>query len=124
MVSCLSAEGNDILTHLRVGAFNSQGIKEKIDDPNFLTDISRYDVFGVCETWLNKDNEKLIIPNYKFYPLSRKQENDQSRGGVGWFIKENLKKHIKILYDISTENIFFVKWTRIILILMMIFILQ
>ena len=99
-------EINGKLSHLMVGAHNCQGIKEKIDDPSFINVISKYDIFGICETWLNKDNEKIIIPNYKFYPLSRKMEKDQSRGGVGWFIKETLKKYIKILYDISTENVF------------------
>ena len=101
--------GSNIFSNLRVGSFNCQGIIGKIEDPNFLTNISKYDIFGVCETWLHRENEKLNIPNYKFYPLSRKCEKDQSRGGVGWFVKEKLKKHIKSLYNISTENIFFCK---------------
>ena len=49
------------------------------------------------------------MPNYKFYPLSRKKEKEQSRGGVGWFVKESLKKFIKIFYEISDENMFFCK---------------
>ena len=101
--------GSNIFSNLRVGSFNCQGIIGKIEDPNFLTNISKYDIFGVCETWLHGENEKLNIPNYKFYPLSRKCEKVQSRGGVGWFVKEKLKKHIKILYNISTEIIFFCK---------------
>ena len=98
-------------SHLRVGGFNCQGIKDKIEDPSFLTDMSKYDIFGVCETWLNKGNENLNVPNYKFYPLSRKKEKEQSRGGVGWFVKESLKKYIKILYEISDENMFFCKFS-------------
>ena len=96
-------------SHLWVGGFNCQGIVDKIDDPNFINDILKYDIFGVCETWLNKGNEHLVVPEYKFYPLSRKKENDQSRGGVGWFIRDSLKRYVKILYDISNENMFFCK---------------
>ena len=65
--------------------------------------------WGVCETWLDKNNDSLSIPDYKFYPLSRNKENHQSRGGVGWFVKESLKKYIKILYEMSNENMFFCK---------------
>ena len=104
-------ESKVIKSYLRVGSFNCQGIIEKMDDPMFLNSISKYDIFGVCETWLNKENESLNVPNYKFYPLSRKkeQEKGQSRGGVGWFIRESLRRYIKILYDISDENMFFCK---------------
>ena len=97
------------MTNLKLGGFNCQGIKDKIEDPCFVKEVSKFDILGVCETWLNKNNENLNIPNYKFYPLSRKKEKDVSRGGVGLFIKESLRKHIKILYKISSENIFFCK---------------
>ncbi len=97
------------MSHLRVGGFNCQGIKDKIEDPSFIKDLSKYDIFGVCETWLSSSNENFSVPNYKFYPLSRQKEKEQSRGGVGWFVKEPLKKFIKILYEISNENMFFCK---------------
>ena len=103
---------NDVMkSYLRVGSFNCQGIVGKMDDPVFLNDISKYDIFGVCETWLNKGNDALNIPNYKFYPLSRSNERErgQPRGGVGWFIRESLRRYIKVLYDISNENMFFCK---------------
>ena len=103
---------NDVMkSYLRVGSFNCQGIVGKMDDPVFLNDISKYDIFGVCETWLNKGNDALNMPNYKFYPLSRSNERErgQPRGGVGWFIRESLRRYIKVLYDISNENMFFCK---------------
>ena len=102
-------EKNIPKSHFWVGGFNCQGIVDKIEDLNFINDILKYDIFGVCETWLNKGNENLVVPEYKFYPLSRKKENDQSRGGVGWFIRDSLKRYVKILYDISNENMFFCK---------------
>ena len=83
---------DSIFSYLKLGSFNCQGIIEKIEDHVFLNDISKYDILGVCETWLNQENEKINIPNYKFYPLSRKREKGQSRGGVGWFVKEHLEK--------------------------------
>ena len=94
---------NILKSHFWVGGFNCQGIMDKIEDPIFINDMLKYDIVGVCETWLNKSNENVVLPEYKFYPLSRKKENDQSRGGVGWFIRNSLKRYIKILYDISNE---------------------
>ena len=102
-------QGNKVISHFRIGAFNCQGLNDKIEDLSFIKDVSKYDIFGVCETWLDKDNDSLKIPDYKFYPLSRKKENLQSRGGVGWFVKESLRKYIKILYEMSNENMFFCK---------------
>ena len=67
----------------RVGGFNCQGINNKIDDPNFLNDLRKFEIFGVCETWSSKGNDNLYLPNYKFYPLSKRKECEQSRGGVG-----------------------------------------
>ena len=96
------------MENLKIGTLNCQGIKRKIDDPEFIKTISTEDIFGVSETWLN-ENDKIDIPGFKFYPLNRKKEKGATREGLGFFIKEDLKKFIKIRYDLSNENILWCK---------------
>ena len=104
---------NTINNKLRIGAFNCQGIKWKIEDPNFVKEVEKCDIFGVSETWICTNESKTInIPGYKFYPFCRKKENGRSRGGIGWFIKDNLRKGIKLLYNISNENFMWCKFER------------
>ena len=93
---------------LKIGALNCQGIKGKIDDPEFIKSIMTEDIFGVSETWLH-ENDKIAIPGFKFYPINRKKEKGATRGGIGLFIKEELKKFIKVRYDLSNENILWCK---------------
>ena len=71
----------DKISILNIGGFNCQGIVNKIEDPTFIEELGKFDILGVNETWLNTSNEKIFIPNYKFYPLSRKNDNNQTRGG-------------------------------------------
>ena len=94
---------------LRIGAFNCQGMRDKVDYPDFLKLVSDTDIFGVSETWLREDDD-ISLPGYKFYPLNRKKEKGASRGGIGVFIKNEVKKHIKVRYDLSSENFL---WCRI-----------
>ena len=101
---------------LRIGSLNCQGIVEKIDYPQFQNLLFGQDIFGVSETWLNENTEKNIyIPGFKFYPLNRtkgKREKGTSRGGIGVFIKKEIKEHIKIRYDISSENFLWCKLSK------------
>ena len=89
---------------INIGALNCQGLKGKIDDPQLQNIIATDDIFGVSETWLT--NQDLItLPGYKFYPYNREKVKGTTRGGVGIFIKEEIRKFIKILYDISSDNL-------------------
>ena len=95
------------MNSFRIGTLNCQGLKGKYELPEFREMVERCLIFGVCETWLKKDKDEkssINIPGYNFYACSRVAEKGSSRGGVGVFIKEEYKKHIKILLDISTEN--------------------
>ena len=86
-------------------------VKEKIAFPELGELISKNDIFGVSETWLN-EKDKINLPGYNFYPMSRKKEKGASRGGVGVFIKNEIKKHIKIRYDLSCENFLWCKLSK------------
>ena len=89
---------------IKIGALNCQGIKEKYENPNFVDIITPCDIFGVSETWIGNEENKINIPGYKFYQICRKKEKGATRGGIGIFIREEQKKWIKVLYNISNEN--------------------
>ena len=86
----------------RIGALNCHGLKGKYELPDFINEILSCEIFGVSETWTDKDEkDRISVPGYKFYPLSRKKEKGPTRGGLGVFIRETERKGIKILYDIN-----------------------
>ncbi len=94
--------------NMRIGSFNCQGIKEKIDYPDFLNLALSMDILGVCETWLS-DKDDIFLPGFKFYPQNRKNPIGAPRGGVGIFIKNELRKHVKICQELSDEYFFWCK---------------
>ena len=69
-----------------IGALNCQGLKTKYEMPEFIEEVSGYDIFGVSEIWM-EDLEKsnINIPGYKFYPVCRSKEKGPIKGGVGVF---------------------------------------
>ena len=63
---------------LNIGSLNCQGLKNKYELPEFIEEVSGYDVFGVNEIWLeNSESKQVTIPGYKFYPICRSKEKDQ-----------------------------------------------
>ncbi len=96
---------------IQIGALNCQGIKDKIDTPEVLNLIERTEIFGVSETWLSTNNN-INLPGYTFYPFNRKNIKGAPRGGVGIFIKDAIKKNVKIRYDLSCENYIWCKVTK------------
>ena len=104
---------------LNLGALNCQGLKDKVDQSTFTDLLSNFDLFGVSETWLRDGNEdekeqenehEIFVSGYNFYPVNRKTKKGAARGGVGIFVKKELKKHVKLRPDLSNENFL---WCRI-----------
>ena len=91
---------------LKLGMLNCQGIKEKINTPEFQNMVRSEDIFGVCETWLYDKKEPIKVPGFNYYPSNRAKGE---RGGLGVFIRLEIKKFVKIREDISTEDILWCK---------------
>ena len=90
---------------LKIGALNCHGLGDKVDQVNFLRLVENSDIFGLSETWLKENGEgDISITGYRFYHEPRKTNEGPVRGGVGVFIRNDLKKHVKIRRDISNEN--------------------
>ena len=97
--------------NLKIGALNCHGLRDKIDYPEVHKLICSCDIFGVSETWFGEDDDP-SIKGYEFYPFNRKGNKGPIRGGIGWFIKSNLKEHIKLQEHISDENFLWCKLSK------------
>ena len=95
----------------KIGALNCQGLRDKIDFPEVQDLIRSCDIFGVSETWLG-DEDDCYLDDFKFYPFNRKNSNRARRGGIGLFIKNKWKEHIKIRYDLSSEIVLWCKMAK------------
>ena len=98
---------------VQIGALNCHGLEEKIDTPEILNLIEQTDIFGVSETWLKGSREKtsndMSLPGFSFYPYNRKYVKGSPRGGVGIFVRNEIKTNVKIRYDLSSENVIWCK---------------
>ena len=52
--------------HLKLFSFNVEGLKPKLEDPNFLETIQDYDISILTETWKN-DPSKINIEGFWDY---------------------------------------------------------
>ena len=101
------SSGNSSIT---LGALNCQGLADKVDLPEFADLLDKMDICGVSETWLNTQKaDEISVPGFNFYPFNRKTFKGAIRGGVGIFIKKELKKYVKIRLDLSNENFLWCK---------------
>ena len=88
---------------LNIGALNCHGLADKVDFLEMENLVSSFDIFGVNETWLNDDDE-IEIPGFQYYPLNRKVEKGPRRGGLGLFIRDEVKENVKLRHDRSYET--------------------
>ena len=93
---------------LKVGSFNCHGLLDKVDYPDFHELALEFDILGVTETWLGK-NDKVYLPNFNYIPLNRVESKGPSRGGIGFFIKSEIRKYVKIQADLNDENFMWCK---------------
>ena len=103
---------NIISNKLRVGALNCQGLRDKVDLSNFLQLINDADIFGISETWLREKENDISLPGFNFKHMPRKASKGPARGGVGVFVRNEIKKHVKIKRDISNENFLWCKISK------------
>lgn len=76
----------------------SLNIREKFEEISFLIRENNFDIFAVCETWLNEriSSECFSIPGYN--PIIRLDREGRLGGGVAFFTSDSLVvKHRKDL---------------------------
>lgn len=99
-----------------------EGLKSKINDPDFLNLVDNCDLFFACETWAkNRDDFRNSISGYKTYSEVRNFGTDhkgKGHGGLIIYIKNNIYKYTRLvrsnsnnilwlILETGTENILF-----------------
>ncbi|KAL9982422.1 hypothetical protein ACROYT_G004461 [Oculina patagonica] len=82
---------------LKFASFNVEGLRNKMEDPSFTSEISKYDFVTLVETWLPTD-EQVNFDGYISFSLYRKKNPRAKRasGGITLLIKEHLYQGVKI----------------------------
>ena len=84
------------LKDLQFASLNVCGLKRRVLFPEFSDLVSKYDLFCVCETKLDK-YDVIDMPGYVFHSQCRKQKYIRKSGGIGIFIKQTLSPHVSII---------------------------
>ena len=96
---------------LKIGTWNIEGLSAKLDDSDFISKITNFDLITLVETWLPYGFNNINIPGYKSFSMCRKDISQRSRrgsGGITILVRSNLRKRIKFLEKDSSEE--FVWW--------------
>ena len=92
-------------TFWNIEGFNSKIIGNKLTDSDFLLEVHKADIIGLCETHMHDEViNKLHIPGFVPLHYKNRQKNirsNTSSGGIAIFAKEYLQK---MLQPIHTEN--------------------
>ena len=95
---------------ISIGAWNVCGMKNKLDDPDFIQEFPPHDINIVSETFSDKNG--FHIQGFKCFNAIRKNKNKKARrnsGGVAVLIKDNLSKFIKFVRTTADHMI----WLKI-----------
>lgn len=84
---------------------NVNGLKRKIEYPDFVDMVKNYDVFYVSETHLDSTNI-VDIPGYTFISKHRVQKYKPKSGGIGIYVTNKLFPFV----DVFENKLEFVLW--------------
>ena len=85
------------------------GLSNKLNDPDFINLISKYDISCLCETWLAKDF-KFNLAGFKCFQFQRKVRHRKAKresGGTCILVKNNLLDGIKIIGSDTDDIVWF-----------------
>ena len=84
--------------HLKLFSFNVEGLKPKLEEPNFLETIQDYDISILTETWKN-DPSKINIEGFWDYSQVRPKHKNTIRNSEGITIlaRYNIRPGLKLI---------------------------
>ena len=94
--------------HLKLFSFNVEGLKPKLEDPNFLETIQDYDISILTETWKN-DPSKINIEGFWDYSQIRPKHKNAIRhsGGISILVRYNIRPGLKLIENAEGFLCFF-----------------
>ena len=83
---------------INILSFNVKGLKPKLDDPNFIDFIQKYDVVILTETW-KADTSKINIERYWDFSQIRPKDKNAIRysGRITILAKHIVRPGIKLV---------------------------
>ena len=111
-----------VSSYLSIVSWNINGIRNKIDDPDFLEHLLPHDIIFLSETWLDKGNENISIDGYFSLNIAQSGKHKNAKhnsGGVSVFIKNEYNKATRGWrspthpYMAGVHNLFFFSFSNI-----------
>ena len=98
-------------TFLKVGHLNASSVPKHRDEISNIVKACSFDIFGVCETFIKEHTPKSVF-NINDYTFFHKDRNTASKGGVGLYIKNEIKaKRINLPFEPNQPELCFVEVT-------------
>ena len=100
-----------VSSYLSIASWNINGIRNKINDPDFLERLQPHDIVFLSETWIDKGDENITIDGFfslNIAQSSRHKNAKHNSGGISVFIKNEYKNNIKILKS-TAEHFIWIK---------------
>ena len=102
-------KGKELPQNIKILSFNVEGLKPKLEDPNFLEFIKDYDISIFSKTW-KADTSKLNIEGFWDYSQVRPKHKNAIRhsGGITIYAKHNIRPGLRLV-----ENSQIFLWIRL-----------
>lgn len=101
------ASSDCLVKQLLFGSVNVCGLKRRLDYPEFVNTICKYDILCFTETKLDS-TDVVSVPGYNFLSQHRKQNYIRKSGGIGVLYKSELSSNVTIL-DTESDYIFWIR---------------
>ena len=90
-------------TELRFCFWNVGGLRAKLEDDLFLSEVKQYDIILVAETHIGYD-KKISVEGFHYFPVCRaKSANGRYYGGLAILTSLKIRPHVSFLQTTSTE---------------------
>ena len=92
---------------LRFASWNSEGLSGKLDGSEFVSNLKKFDIVSLVETWLTHTSSHIQFDGFYSFSKCRNTVSKNSRrssGGITSFVKSTLRKGIKFLHKESSEE--------------------
>ena len=91
---------------MNILSLNTCGLRSKLNCPDFVDYLSKYDCIGLQETKLD-DIDSVSISGYELFTKNRKQISRYRSGGIALFVRNELSSYIHIMKNESKLVLWF-----------------
>ena len=99
---------------LRFASWNIEGLSGKLDDKNFVSNLNKFDIVSLVETWSPYTSSNIQLDGYSFLKCTKTVSKNlrRSLGGITMFVKLTLRKGIKFLDKESSKEFVWYKMDK------------